>query len=151
MGMHQANSCWGRHDFPSKLSAANHYCNRLQTHLTAHLAPRKSSRKGKQRSRTVTAVSKYDDDFKNRQQDFRGRAPDRGLDAKEKVLKPTTILPIVIGLAAASTLGPLVLSLAAGVAGLAIATVAGVTAMTVFLPVVLFVGGTVAAFSIMGS
>ena len=47
--------------------------------------------------------------------------------------------------------GPLVLAIAASTIGLAFATVAGMTAVALFLPAAIFIGGTLAAFSVLGS
>lgn len=47
--------------------------------------------------------------------------------------------------------GPLIFTIVASSLGLAFAAIAGVTAVALFLPAAIFIGATVAAFSVVGS
>jgi len=84
------------------------FCNTHSLLTLTALAPicRQHNRKRKQRCRTAKAVSKYDDNYgRKRSEEPWGGRPKTGLEARDKILKPSTILPIVIGLVVASSLG----------------------------------------------
>jgi hypothetical protein len=93
-------------DYSSTFSKITHEVYRA---LDVQVMPlcRTSYKTGIERRRPARAVSKYRDSYGRERPEDEGLRPERGLEPRGNFLQPSTVLPIVVGLVVASTLGEL--------------------------------------------